>query len=377
MSKNLTADNFRALFLNQVPLMDMRAPLEFSKGAFPSAVSLPLMTDQERAKVGTCYKKQGQEAAIKLGHQLVKGDIRQQRLNKWQAFAQENPSGYLYCFRGGLRSQTVQRWLAENGVDYPLIEGGYKALRSFLIAETERLTTKFDILLLSGHTGSGKTELLSQFDNVIDLEALANHRGSSFGRHPSPQPSQIDFDNRLAIALMRAEHAGYTRLIVEDESHLVGRNALPLSFYEKMKQSPVVVIEDPIDARRARIHREYVDEQLHAFVNRDGTEAGFEAFRQYLTGSLKRINKRLGDLRYRQLLDAMEQALDQHQRTGDSQQHHHWISLLIEYYYDPMYSYQLQKKQPRVIFSGSRHQVVDYLNSPTVMATTCQAPHVA
>ncbi|MDF1764712.1 MAG: tRNA 2-selenouridine(34) synthase MnmH, partial [Oleibacter sp.] len=93
-------DDFKSLFLADTPMMDLRAPLEFVKGAFPDTVSLPLMTDQERAKVGTCYKKFGQDAAITLGHQLVRGDIKEARMAKWLAFAKANPEGYLYCWRG-------------------------------------------------------------------------------------------------------------------------------------------------------------------------------------------------------------------------------------------------------------------------------------
>ena len=103
MSRADTED-FTRLFLTDTPMMDTRAPLEFDKGAFPHTVNRPLMNDDERAQVGTCYKQQGQDAAIVLGHQLVQGEIKQQRLEQWLAFARENPDGYLYCFRGGLIS---------------------------------------------------------------------------------------------------------------------------------------------------------------------------------------------------------------------------------------------------------------------------------
>ena len=94
--------DYRELFLNDIPMMDMRAPVEFTKGAFPNAVSLPLMTDIERQKVGTCYKQKGQQAAIELGHQLVSGKVKAARVEAWAAFARANSNGYLYCFRGGL-----------------------------------------------------------------------------------------------------------------------------------------------------------------------------------------------------------------------------------------------------------------------------------
>src|SRR5690554_130639 len=118
--------------------MDTRAPIEFIQGSFPTASNLPLMNDEERAAVGTCYKKKGQAAAIKLGHQLVSGETKQARLEAWLSYIKANPKGYLYCFRGGMRSQLVQEWLHQAGVDYPRIKGGYKALRQFLIQNTEQ-----------------------------------------------------------------------------------------------------------------------------------------------------------------------------------------------------------------------------------------------
>ena len=100
--------DYRDIFLNDRPLMDVRAPVEFLKGAFPQALNRPLMNDIERQKVGTCYKQQGQDAAIALGHQLVGGTVKAERIAAWAEFARANPDGYLYCFRGGLRSQITQ-----------------------------------------------------------------------------------------------------------------------------------------------------------------------------------------------------------------------------------------------------------------------------
>jgi tRNA 2-selenouridine synthase len=148
-----TAD-YRALFLADAPMADLRAPGEFAHGAFPEAHSLPLMTDEERAEVGTCYKRKGQQAAIELGHRLVSGEIRAARLAQWVDFARRHPDGYLYCFRGGLRSQTVQQWLREAGIAYPLVRGGYKAMRRFLLDELERSLSGAEIILISGKTGS-------------------------------------------------------------------------------------------------------------------------------------------------------------------------------------------------------------------------------
>ncbi|MGL4712447.1 MAG: rhodanese-like domain-containing protein, partial [Shewanella sp.] len=129
----VTAMQYREIFLNQHPLMDVRAPIEFTRGAFPNSTNLPLMFDNEREKVGTCYKQSGQQAAIALGHLLVKGPIKQQRIEAWASYVKANPKAYLYCFRGGLRSQLSQQWLKDAGIEVPYIQGGYKAMRQYLI----------------------------------------------------------------------------------------------------------------------------------------------------------------------------------------------------------------------------------------------------
>ena len=150
--------NYRDLFLDNVPMMDARAPVEFAKGAFPGVVNLPLMTDEERELVGICYKQRGQQAAIELGHRLVGGAVKAARLDAWAAFAKAHPDGYLYCFRGGLRSQIVQQWLRdEAGIAYPRVTGGYKAMRGFLLDTLDRAIAECDFLVLGGMTGTGKT----------------------------------------------------------------------------------------------------------------------------------------------------------------------------------------------------------------------------
>ena len=133
MQERPDSDDYPRIFLQDVPLIDVRAPIEFQQGAFARAVNLPLMIDSERRAVGTCYKQHGQQAALALGHRTVNGKLREQRTAARLAACAERPAGYIYCFRGGLRSQLVQQWLHEAGVDYPRITGGYKALRNYLL----------------------------------------------------------------------------------------------------------------------------------------------------------------------------------------------------------------------------------------------------
>lgn len=358
--------DFAQLFLNDVPMMDTRAPVEFSKGAFPTALSLPLMTDVERQKVGTCYKQQGQQAAIELGHQLVSGKIKDARMAQWLAFAKANPEGYLYCFRGGLRSQTVQRWLKEAGCDYPRITGGYKAMRTFLLETTESAVRECRFTVVGGLTGTGKTEVIAALRNSLDLEGHAHHRGSSFGKHATPQPSQIDFENRLAIDILKKRHAGIQHFVLEDEGRIVGSCHVPLSLHNGMKEFPLVWLEDSLENRVERILQDYVVDMAAEFVALHGEgEQAFSAFRDHLSGSLSRIVKRLGGERFARLNTIMQQALDEQAAEGKVDTHRGWIAGLLNEYYDPMYAFQRESKAARVVFAGEQAAVIDYLKAQT------------
>ncbi|QXH46088.1 tRNA 2-selenouridine(34) synthase MnmH [Pseudomonas xanthosomatis] len=351
------------LFLDDVPLMDMRAPVEFTKGAFPGAVNLPLMTDQERHKVGTCYKQQGQAAAIALGHQLVNGAIKQQRLDAWAAFAQAHPDGYLYCFRGGLRSQIVQGWLQEAGIQYPKVVGGYKAMRTLLLETTQQAVAQCDFVLVGGLTGTGKTDVLHQLDNVLDLEGHANHRGSSFGKRATAQPAQIDFENALAIDLLKKRHRGIGQFVLEDEGRIVGSCAVPLELYKGMQRYPLVWLEDSFENRVQRILRDYVTQLCAEFVAVHGEEDGRRLFAERLRQSMANIHKRLGGERFQRLAELLNQALDEQLRSGEVSLHRGWIEGLLKEYYDPMYAYQRDAKADRIEFAGNAVEVREYLKA--------------
>lgn len=360
MASRHDTDDYLNLFLNDVPLMDVRAPVEFTKGSFPSAENAPLMNDDERHRVGICYKDKGQDKAIELGHQLVSGDLKAQRIEAWKRFIAQHPQGYLFCFRGGLRSHLTQEWIRDAGIDYPLVKGGYKALRRFLLDTLEDIITAADFTILSGRTGTGKTRVLPNLPNPVDLEGIANHRGSSFGRRVTPQPPQIDFENRLAVAMLKAHHKVGGRIYLEDESRLIGRCALPESLRAKMAQAPLLVLEQPMAERIAIIRTDYVENMLADYLARDGKEAGWLNFRDYLLSALDRIRKRLGGVRHRHLRTLMEQALDQQKATGSTAGHDAWIESLLGDYYDPMYDYQLSLKQGRILTRGNPGAIIHY-----------------
>lgn len=351
-------EDYRALFLADAPMMDMRAPREFAKGAFPSARSLPLMSDDERAQVGKCYKRRGQAAAIELGHALVSGDTRAQRLATWCDFARSHPRGYLYCFRGGLRSQTVQQWLREEGIDYPLVRGGYKAMRRFLIEELARSATDGEFVLIGGKTGTGKTRVIEVLERAVDLEGLARHRGSTFGQLPEPQPSQIDFENRLSIDLMKLLDASDARIFLEDEGRLIGRICLPDVLRDRMKQAPLLIVEESLPRRVDVVLEDYIVDLGRRYRKLYGEE-GPARHAQKLQDDLARIRRRLGGERHQQMSAIMAEAFEAQRDCGELTGHREWIAFLLEKYYDPMYEYQLQQRKGEVLFRGDRQAVIE------------------
>lgn len=355
------SSDYRHIFLSGVPLMDTRAPVEFNKGAFPTSQNLPLMTDDERHKVGTCYKQHGQDAAIKLGHRLVDGEIKQARVQAWVEFARANPDGYLYCFRGGLRSRITQQWLHEAGIDYPMVVGGYKALRGFLIDTLNEAAKQCRFIQLGGLTGCGKTELLHQLDNALDLEGHANHRGSSFGRHALPQPTQINFEDSLAIDLLRKRDKGIQCFVVEDENRAIGSCHVPVELHRRFVDSPLVWLEDSVENRIERILKDYVVDLSAEFIALKGEADGYTAYADRLRQSLKNITKRLGGARYQRLAGIMNEALTVQQQSGDTARHRDWIGALLNEYYDPMYRFQSDRNAARVVFRGNHAEVLDYL----------------
>ncbi|TNE64249.1 MAG: tRNA 2-selenouridine(34) synthase MnmH [Alphaproteobacteria bacterium] len=350
-------DDYRRLFLADVPMMDMRAPVEFARGAFPNATNLPLMTDHERETVGITYKQEGQDAAIRMGHSLVCGAVKEARVAAWKAFAEAHPEGYLYCFRGGLRSQISQQWLREAGVEYPRVRGGYKAMRRFLIDETDRLAATEDFVVIAGRTGTGKTDLLNMIPKSLDLEGLANHRGSSFGRRPGDQPEPIDFENALAVRLLKICDAHRGPVFLEDENIRIGQLALPLPIATRIGDWPMVIVEEPLEDRIEVIHRDYVTGLLAEHETAFGAD-GFESFAGFLTDALARVRKRLGGVGYAEISALLQGALARHRDTGDTSAHRDWIHALLSRYYDPMYDYQLGRKTQPVLMTGSRADVL-------------------
>ncbi|MDX1347810.1 MAG: tRNA 2-selenouridine(34) synthase MnmH [Thiomicrorhabdus chilensis] len=354
-------DDFRSIVLKQTPLIDVRAPVEFAQGAFVSASNLPLMNDEERQKVGLCYKQHGNAAAVKLGHQLVNESVREPRVQAWSKFMEQHPEAMLYCFRGGMRSKIAQQWLADSGHDIVRLKGGYKAFRRYLIDFLEafpNLLIQQDIqpLVLAGRTGSGKTLVIQQIEQAIDLEGIAHHRGSAFGRHATPQPTQINFENRLAMALMRFIENPTRHLVIEDEGRNIGSVSMSKPLFDALKSGQRIIVDTPLAERIQITFQEYVLEAQQEYPQ-------ITDWVEFMRAALSRIQKRLGGERYQRVLKQFEQAWDLQVRTGETYGHEAWIKTLLTEYYDPMYDYQMQKHTHSICFKGSREAVVEFLNT--------------
>ena len=344
----------QAILVADTPLIDVRAEVEFESGAFPSATNLPILNNSERERVGTCYKNEGPDAAENLGHELVSGGTRDSRVQNWCKFIDNNPSAQIYCYRGGLRSTLAQQWLKDLGYQIPKIKGGYKALRRSLLDVFDNLP---ELIVVAGKTGTGKTEFLAKVTNKVDLEHRANHRGSAFGKQLTDQPAQVDFENSVALDFLRLSAQN---VLIEDESRLIGRINLPLPLQKAMSQSKIILLEDSLENRVARINREYLVEQFDAIAIKTGSqENAHKELEQLFMDSLGAIKKRLGPERYEKLSGLMTLGFEA-QRQGDCNEHNHWIQLLLEDYYDPMYEYQLSKKLSRIIDSGDQKALLKH-----------------
>ncbi len=378
-NRNVGVDELTELFIKNTPLIDVRAPIEFVQGSLPGAVNIPILGDQERAVVGTTYKYQGSEAAVRLGYEMISGFVKQNLLQQWLDFIHRHPQAVLYCFRGGKRSQIAQQWLKEAGVDRPLIFGGFKMARHFLINAIDRFSENHSLLVITGPTGSGKTRLIKDIGDTypaLDIEAIARHRGSAFGGLPVCQPAQVDFENRLAVNLLKlVQEIQYKPVVVEDESRNIGSVYLPASFFARMRNSEIIWIDESFEARVNNIFADYILDtaigkaqqsrlrRQHVVLTGDQGVLHDQALRLFekYQHALQMINKKLGGQRFQEVSQDLERARLDFLQINEIQSNKIWIEKLVKYYYDPLYLGSLQRRQVNPCFKGSRAEIAGYL----------------
>ena len=268
-------------------IIDVRSPAEFEHAHIPTALNLPLFNNEERAFIGTTYKKQSREAAIKAGLPLFGTKMLSmiETVESWIKNKQKEndltkPSIYVHCWRGGMRSAAVAWLLDLYGYKVIQLMGGYKAYRNWVL---EQFTITYPLKVLGGYTGSGKTEILQALQKknyaVIDLEGLAHHKGSAYGAIGQlPQPSQEMFENILADKLFEVNKKQKS-IWIEDESQRIGTVLIPTPLFHLMRNSTCYFMTIPFEQRLAFIVQGY---------------GKFDA--QSLIEATERIQKRLGGL---------------------------------------------------------------------------------
>ena len=336
------------ILINNTNFIDLRSEKEFQKGTIPNSINLPILSNEEYKCIGIEYKKNGQKAAIELGYRLVSGEIKFKRIQKWCKYIKNNPNTKIYCHRGGLRSQIALKWITDNGFETSAINGGYKTLRNFcldIIKLKKKRNNKW--IIIGGYTGSGKTDFISSYSSAIDLERIANHRGSAFGKRSLEQPTLSNFENQLAILYIR-NISDY--IILEDESRLIGKNILHNNWYTKMQNSDLIILKTNFEDRVKNIYNEYILDPLLSNVN---NEFLFNRMRKALFD----IKKRLTEKKYTTIYNLMKNAFN----NENKDMHKDWIKEILKHYYDPMYQYKMEKRKKNIIFEGLKIEIESYL----------------
>ena len=318
MAKTLKISEFLPL-TDTIPLVDVRSPAEYEHAHIPGAVNIPLFNNEERAVVGINYKKDGKETAVIRGLEIV-GPKLASFVKQAKRLAPDKKI-LVHCWRGGMRSGSIA-WLFETaGFEVYILEGGYKAYRHHIRAEFDKAKK---LIVLGGYTGSGKTEVLKEIEQLgeqfLDLEGIAHHKGSAFGAIGQlPQPTTEQFENDLADAWRKFDFE--KTIWLEDESRQVGRCTIPENLFEKMRTTTLVKIIVPKKVREKRLVIEY---------------GIFD--KQPLKQSIERIERRLGGLRTQQSLEALE--------NGDLAK----VAEITLEYYDKAYLHGNTKRAKENIF---------------------------
>ncbi|WP_117167970.1 tRNA 2-selenouridine(34) synthase MnmH [Paraliobacillus sediminis] len=311
MFKDISIDELLPLKkIGKITVIDVRSPSEFKDATIPGSINIPLFDDKERAEVGTLYKQISKEAAQERGLEIASAKLPSfvKEFNKLKG------DKAVFCWRGGMRSKTTATVLDLMGINVLRLDGGYRNYRNLVVDTLGALEVNPDTIVLNGYTGSGKTTILHRLEEsdypVIDLEGLANHRGSIFGQIGLEPHNQKKFDALFIESIERLQHAPY--ILIEGESKRIGKIMLPDFMMEKKNQGTQLFIEIPIEER--------VNNILEDYQPWDHEQECIDSF--------ARIKKRI----HTPIANEIESDLD----TG---KYFHAVRLLLEYYYDPLYDH--------------------------------------
>lgn len=296
------------------PVIDVRAEAEYKQGHIPNAINIPLFNDEERHKIGIIYKQIGKEKALLKGLEIIGPKMRP--IVEQVIKIAPNRNVLIHCWRGGMRSKSFAQLLGFCGFSVTVLNGGYKSFRQLVLNEFDK---DRKLIILGGKTGSGKTHILNEIkklgEQVIDLEALAQHKGSAFGGYNQPKDLSVEhFQNLLASELLKTDKT--KNLWLEDESRSIGQVNIPNSLWDKMRKAPIIFLEVPIDIRISNIINDYSDYPKDKVI-----------------ASINKISKKLGGLDTKIALEALEQ------------NNINKLCNLMLNYYDKSYLFALNKRE--------------------------------
>ncbi|MAG77952.1 tRNA 2-selenouridine(34) synthase MnmH [archaeon] len=293
-------------------IVDVRSPIEFKEDHIPNAINIPLFSNEERAIVGTIYKKEGKDDAINKGLEFLSPKL-PEMIKQYKELKQPIT---IYCFRGGMRSNSIASLLKSLGFKVKVLEGGYKTYRKKVRDELENFKIKPKIYVLYGLTGSGKTEILNQLNNSLDLEGLAQHRGSVFGDINLKPNSQKMFESLLLKKLNELQKE--ETIFIEGESRKIGKVQIPLAIWQQMQKAKKIKVVNSIQDRINRIDKEYCNK-----IDIDLFSSKLDQIEKYLG------KKKVVDLK----LLLKENKLKE------------FIKILLLNYYDKLYAHTVDSKE--------------------------------